>query len=299
MRRGLAIAVAVLALAGCGGDDPLPTADKAEAEKPAEIELPGGGRIIFDAPKRRVVAFYGSPDDEELGTLGIGTPAQAAARLRRTAEKYATARRPVLPAMELLATVATADAGPDGLYRRRATHATIARYLRAARSIDALLILDIQPGRARFLPEAQRLERWLREPDVALALDPEWHVTADQIPGEVIGSVDATDVVATGAWLDELTARERLPQKLLLVHQFTEGMIQRRELLRPYANVAIVLNVDGFGDQPNKIAKYHQLAGLSDFAFNGFKLFYGEDIGLMTPRQVLRLKPPPDLVVYE
>ena len=31
----------------------------------------------------------------------------------------------------------------------------------------------------------------------------------------------------------------------------------------------------------------------------GFKLFYREDTNLMTPRQVLRLQPPPDVVVYE
>ena len=32
---------------------------------------------------------------------------------------------------------------------------------------------------------------------------------------------------------------------------------------------------------------------------NGFKLFYEEDTNLMSPRQVLALRPPPDIVVYE
>ena len=37
---------------------------------------------------------------------------------------------------------------------------------------NALLILDIQPGRSAFLPEARQLERWLREPDVGARARP-------------------------------------------------------------------------------------------------------------------------------
>jgi hypothetical protein len=162
-----------------------------------------------------------------------------------------------------------------------------------------VLILDIQPGRAAFLPEVQRLERWLAEPDVSLALDPEWKVSPDELPGDVIGSVDAAEVAAVGDWLDALTAREQLPQKLLVVHQFTEGMIERRELLHPYRNVAVVLNVDGFGEPAVKIAKYKRFASLAGFAFNGYKLFYEEDTDLMSPGEVLAMRPAPDLVVYE
>jgi hypothetical protein len=57
--------------------------------------------------------------------------------------------------------------------------------------------------------------------------------------------------------------------------------------------------VDGFGDQPNKISKYREFTRDLRRRFNGFKLFYHEDLNLMSPRQVLRLRPQPDLVVYE
>lgn len=291
--------VAALLLAGCGSSAPAPAPTPKPAPTATPAELPGGGRVIFHAPKRRVVAFYGSPDDEELGALGIGTPAQAARRLKRVAKRYEVPGRPVLPAMELLASVATAAPGDDGLYRRRATDATIRRYLRAARAAGAILILDIQPGRADFMPEARSLRRWLREPDVSLALDPEWHVGPGELPGQVIGSVDASQVVAVGRWLDKLTAEKDLPQKLFVVHQFTEGMVARRELLRPFKHLAVVLNVDGFGSTVVKKAKYRAFAKLVPFAFNGFKLFYREDENLMRPRQVLRLRPAPDVVVYE
>ena len=264
-----------------------------DGDEPAT--LPGGGRRVF--PDRRVVAYYGAPQDAELGTLGVGSPAEAAARLERQARGYATRRRPVLPAFELLATVAANAPGSDDLYRTRQDAATIRRYLRAARRANALLVLDIQPGRADFLTEAQALERWLREPDVGLALDPEWRMEAGEVPGQTIGSVDAEEVNAVSSWLAGLVRRQDLPQKLFVVHRFTPDMIQRPERLSRPRGLAMVLNVDGFGTQEQKVAKYRDLVPRNFRA--GFKLFYREDSGLMSPREVLALRPRPDLVVYE
>jgi hypothetical protein len=59
------------------------------------------------------------------------------------------------------------------------------------------------------------------------------------------------------------------------------------------------MNVDGFGDRPNKVAKYNQFTHDGTRFHRGYKLFYEEDTGLMRPRSVLALQPPPDLVVYE
>ena len=173
----------------------------------------------------------------------------------------------------------------DGLFRRQETDEVIARYLRAARRIKAVLLLDVQAGRADFMDEVLRLEHWLREPDVGLALDPEWHVAAPQVPGEVIGSVDATKVLEVAQWLDGLTARGRLPQKLFVVHQFTEDMIRGKELLRPFKHLATVLNADGFGSAAVKAAKYRLFSAGRPWTYDGFKLFYREDGALlMSPR---------------
>jgi hypothetical protein len=59
------------------------------------------------------------------------------------------------------------------------------------------------------------------------------------------------------------------------------------------------VNVDGFGDRPNKISKYRSFTRGRHDRHHGFKLFYEEDLNLMRPRQVLRLRPLPELVVYE
>ncbi|HZI91379.1 MAG TPA: hypothetical protein VFD31_07110 [Thermoleophilaceae bacterium] len=286
---GVALVVGVAVGAGEGdGEDSRPDADR-----PAE--LPGGGRRLF--PDRRVVAFYGAPQDEGLGTLGIGTPAAAAKRLAKQARPYATRERPVLPAFELLAVVAAAAPGDDGVYRMRQGDDVIRRYLRAARRSNSMLLLDIQPGRADFLTEAKALERWLREPDVGLALDPEWRMDAGEVPGETIGEVDATEVNAVSIWLSGIVRDDDLPEKLLLVHRFTEGMIERPEILERPANVAVTLNVDGFGTKAQKLSKYRALVPRGYHA--GFKLFYREDTGLMSPREVNAVRPQPDVVVYE
>jgi hypothetical protein len=201
--------------------------------------------------------------------------------------------------MELLAVTAAASPGEGDRYNTRQEPKIINRYLRAARRAKALLVLDIQPGRSDFFTEATRLERWLKEPDVGLALDPEWRMGPGQVPGQVIGHVDAREVNAVSAWLSKLSVQRRLPQKLFLIHQFTNDMVDDTQL-HPRAGLAMVLNADGFGTQALKKVKYKSFtASPRSFFGEGFKLFYREDTDLMTPRQVLRLKPPPDVVVYE
>jgi hypothetical protein len=308
-RRLTLVAVAAAALAGGiavgtrGGDED--GGAKADArddrgrrgDRPRGPQLPGGGRRLF--PDRRIVAYYGNPQDEQLGALGIGTPAQAARRLRRQAKGYGRASRPVLPAFELIATVANAHEGADGMYRSQVSHATIRRYLRGARRAHALLILDIQPGRAQFGPEIERLARWLREPDVGLALDPEWHVGPAQVPGKVIGSMDARAVNAAADYLSRIVRRHDLPEKLLLVHRFTDDMLAGDAVLRSFPGVQTVVNVDGFGTRSVKVAKYRSFVARTPDVRRGFKLFYEEDVGLMRPREVMGMRPRPDVVVYE
>lgn len=294
---GLAF-VAVTLLGGGGGDAAGGGTAAARATKALPPPtLPTGTRRLF--PDYRVVAFYGSPLSDELGALGIGDPRQASRRLVRQAEPYTRKTRPVLPALELIATLATAAPGPNGKHRQRLPDSVIRRYLKAARAAKALLVLDVQPGREDFFTEVTRLKKWLREPDVGLALDPEWRVGPNETPGQVIGSVSSREVNAVTAWLQRLTARGRLPEKLLVIHQFTPDMIRGRERLRSRPGLATVLNADGFGTPPQKLAKYRQFTALPPRYHDGFKLFYREDTDLMSPRAVMRLKPRPDFVVYE
>jgi hypothetical protein len=291
----LAVALLVGVLLAAAGDDKGAEAESAQAQKPAK--LPRGGRSIF--PERRVVAFYGAPQARDLGALGIGTPARAARRLERQARPYAQPRRSVLPAFELITTIVHSDPGEDGDHSARQPDRVIRRYLRAARRNDMLLILDIQPGYAPFMHEVRALRRYLEEPDVSLALDPEWSMRPPTLPGQEIGSTTAATVNEVGAYLSRIVRKGKLPEKLLVVHRFTGDMIEDEEALRTYPGVALTVNVDGFGDRPNKRSKYREFTRGRRDRHHGFKLFYSEDTNLMQPRHVLRLRPPPELVVYE
>ena len=300
IRRAVALAVlAVLVLAASFGVGALRNApEQRSSARPEPPTLPGGGRQIL--PYHRVVAFYGAPQDPQLGALGVGSPEDAARRLERQARPYRRGSRKVLPAFELIATIANASAGADGLYRTRQPRSVVRRYLRAARRAGAILILDIQPGRAEFMDEIRAFESFLREPDVSLALDPEWSLRPPAVPGQEIGSTDASLVNEAAAYLSTLVREGNLPQKLLVVHQFTEGMIENREsLLESAPGVALVLNVDGFGGQEIKRAKYRDFSRGQPNIPHGFKLFYEEDTDLMSPRQVLSMRPQPEFVVYE
>jgi len=130
------------------------------------------------------------------------------------------------------------------------------------------------------------------------------------VPGKQIGSTDAATVNQVSYYLARIRHLRNLPQKVLIVHQFTEGMVANREQIRDRPGVAIVHNLDGFGTPDVKTNVYNQLSyrpGAGDALrrppgggrYNGFKLFYKEDTNLMAPAQALGLRPAPDVVVYE
>jgi hypothetical protein len=289
--RGLAAAGALVALAAV----PVAAGDRAPGPK----ELPRGGKSVL--PQNRVIGFYGAPQADSLGELGIGSPASAAKRLRRQIKPYKSrSRQPILPVFELLGTIALASPGPDGKYRARQPNSIIRRYSKAAKRNRFLLMLDIQPGRSRFSKEVKHLERWLRKPFVSVALDPEWNMGRNGVPGQGIGSVSAKMINRVTRYLTRLVREHDLPQKLVVVHQFTDSMIRHKEDLKTRPGVDLVLNADGFGTPDAKRSKYEQLSpSRRSGLFAGFKLFYEEDTNLMSPKQVMRLNPRPDFVVYE
>ncbi|MDQ2676778.1 MAG: hypothetical protein M3Y34_08215, partial [Actinomycetota bacterium] len=147
---------------------------------------------------------------------------------------------------------------------------------------------------------ARHLEPWLKRSFVSIALDPEWNMGPGGVPGERIGSVDASMVNKVTAYLSKLVRRHDLPQKLVVIHQFTDDMVRRKGDLRVHRNIDLVLNADGFGTPSAKRSKYEELAPSKNSGISpGFKLFYEEDTNLMSPRQVMGLRPQPRFVVYE
>jgi hypothetical protein len=240
----------------------------------------------------RIVAFYGEAGAPKLGVLGTAGPGKLWPRLAHQAAAYRGLGKPVVPAYELITFLAT-----SGSSERMPTH-TIKAYAAAVRRHHGLLILDIQPGHGRMLPDAKRLEPWLVQPDVELALDPEWELHGRQRAGKQIGHTTAAEVNAVSAWLDRLTAAHRLPTKLLLIHQFTPDMVRDKTHVVARHNLVLTFNMDGFGSRSLKREEYRSLAHDRRFPL-GMKLFYTSDTHMLTPHEVVRLHPAPDVVDYE
>lgn len=289
MRSLLAVLIAMLVLAACRGP-----AHRAARPSPTPSAFPS---VIL--PGHRVVAYYGAADVPAMGILGSASPQWVLPKLVHQAQAYAPYGEPVIPAFELIAVVAQRSPGANDAYSAPIDGATVQRYLQAIRKAHGLLILDVQPGRAAFLPYVKRYERFLREPDVSLAMDSEWSMGADEVPGDVIGSTNADSVNAVSAYLAGLVARYRLPQKLLIVHQFTSDMIEKRDAVHIRPNLAIVFHVDGFGSRAGKLSKYKLLSAGRHGAFIGIKLFYQQDVDMFSAAEVMRFKPRPDLITYQ
>jgi|GEM_PF-533651 len=259
-------------------------------------QLPRGGRSLL--PEHRLVAYYGNARVAAMGVLGEQPPDAAAERLAGVAAQYATPGHLVLPTFELIATVALRTPGLNGNYAAPSDPADIQRYLDAARRHGVYVVLDIQPGRSDFLTEVRRYERFLGEPDVGVALDPEWRMGPGGVPGQGVGSVDAAEVNQVVDYLAGIVARRNLPEKLLIVHQFQTRMITNRDQIRTPAGLAVLFHADGFGSKRQKLDTFHALASGPPY-WNGFKLFYDEDPVLFTPQEVLALRPEVDFVSYQ
>ncbi len=267
------------------------------AHRLAAIQLPRGGRHIL--PNFRIVAYYGAPGSDALGVLGRGTPDQAAAAIEKQAAKFAPFGRHIQPAMELIATVAQGGPGRDGLYSKPISPDEIASYLAAAHRHKMLLILDFQPGRGEFLPQVEQDEPFLLDPSVSVALDPEWKVGPGQVPAKVIGSSSAASINAVGHYLSGIVTSHHLPDKLLVVHEFTTTMLPDRGNIARPPGLEMVLHADGLATPAKKISVYRKLRFPCPPFHAGFKLFYKADTGLMTPAQVMELSPQPEIVTYQ
>ena len=323
IRAARGLAVAALALSAClqprsamvRGSAPATVASRptASAEAPAPAvsasalpaaaplkELPRGGRVLF--PAHRLVGYCGTPGAPALGELQGNLKVKAKA-LEAKAAAYAQ-DRDVLPVFELIAVVVQAWPGADGKFRHRVDASVVDQYLAAARQSSALLLLNIQPGQSDFLTEVKVFERYLREPDVGVALDPEWAMKPKQKPGVYYGQTTGETVNEVAAYMASLVLADDLPEKALVFHQVNREVLKDEDALTPVPGVAFIKSVDGLGPVGAKIATYGNLMETRTASEHpGFKLFFDEDSRngnrLMTPKEVLALMPQPEYVMYE
>jgi hypothetical protein len=265
------------------------------------VQLPAGGQTLF--PRSFMVALYGHPGTASLGVLGEQPVDAAVQRARKHAAPYEDlVDATVVPAFEIIATVASSAAGPDGNYSTEAELDLLRPWVEAAGEAGLYVVLDLQPGRTDFVTQAELYRSLLELPHVGLALDPEWRLGANEVHLTQIGSVDVQEVNRVVTWLADLTQENRLPQKLLVLHQFRLDMLPGRDRVDLGRDeLAVMVHADGQGPQGSKQATWRNLrAGAQDDLWWGWKNFYDEDSPMLTPEQtVAQVDPLPQLISYQ
>lgn len=263
-------------------------------------ELPGGGQLMF--PGRRFVAAYGSPITPVLGILGEQGPEESVARVQKLVEQYqAFSPETVVPAFEIIGTVASSEPGDDGNFTNEWPVEDFEPLVDAITDAGGYAVIDLQPGMADMVDQAEIFEDLLKRPGVGLALDPEWKLEPGQQPGAQIGAVDAEEINRVIDWLADLTRDTGGPQKLLILHQFSTAMITNRDKIdtsRP--ELAIALHADGHGTPDLKLETWGVLReGLSPDIWMAWKNFYDEDTPTFTPEETMAVEPRPWFVSYQ
>lgn len=270
---------------------------------PVDAVYPDAGAIL---PFKRIVAYYGNFYSKQMGVLGEYPADQMLAMLASTTAMWTAAdpSTPAVPAIHYIATVAQATAGKEGKYILRMPDDQINHALGLARQARGIVFLDVQVAQSTLQYELPQLEKYLKMPQVHLAIDPEFSMKHGERPGTVIGTFDAADVNYAAQYLAGIVRDNHLPPKVLIVHRFTQAMVTNYKNIEPLPEVQIVIDMDGFGSKEKKRGTYNRVIAPEPVQFTGIKLFYKNDVrppanGLLTPAEVFKLTPVPVYVQYQ
>ena len=270
---------------------------------PVKSHYPSAGAIF---PFKRVVAYYGNFYSKKMGILGEYTADTMLAKLQADIAKWQAAdtSTEVIPALHYIAVTAQGEPGKGAKYRLRMPFKQIDSVIRLAARINALVFLDVQVGASTVQEEIPMLAGYLKMPQVHLGIDPEFSMKTGKKPGSVIGTMDAADINYTIKYLADLTRENNLPPKILVVHRFTHAMVTNYKNIKLDSSVQVVMDMDGWGAQSRKLTTYKEFISKEPVEFTGFKLFYKNDYRepksrMMTPAEVLRLKPQPVYIQYQ
>ncbi|MEE8386869.1 MAG: hypothetical protein V3S01_13225 [Dehalococcoidia bacterium] len=314
---GVSIAAVLITLSAFGSDSPpaSPTAwqppdtaplRESGADPPALASTPTPTPQPTDcrpAPgpdpltETQVLSYYGNPYVADMGILGELAPETLVEELKAHAQLYDSLNGPrgVQAALHMVYATAQSDPGREGLYLLYVDEETLREYIQLACENGLLIFLDLQIGRSDVQSELTKILPYLEQPHVHAALDPEFAMPQGEVPGESIGSLDAADVNAAQALLQDFLGEGDLPDKILIIHQFTQNMLTNPELIDNLPRVKLVIDMDGFGLSDIKRVKYGWYAAPAEYS--GIKLFYRYDTDLMSEQEVLGLNP--DVIIYQ
>ena len=266
---------------------------------------PLAGAIL---PHSRIVAFYGNLYSKRMGALGEYAPKEMWAKLNKEVKAWETAdpTTPVIPALHYIAVVAHGDAGKDGKYRFRMPEKQIDSVFTISRMgpENTLIFLDIQVALSKIQDELPLLEKYLKLPNVHLGIDPEFSMKTGAKPGTKIGTFDAVEINYCSQYLAKLVKDNNLPPKVFVIHRFTQGMVTNYKNIKLHPEVQIVIDMDGWGEPELKKGTHRNYIHKEPVQFTGFKLFFKNDLKkspnrMLTPEELLKLKPQPIYIQYQ
>jgi len=246
-----------------------------------------------------IVGYYGRPGAPRLGVLGQHSIEELTPLVQARADEYGRLNSDwtVVPAFHLIYGLAAADPGRRKDYILPLSHDKLMQYINAAQSSGFLVFIDTQLGAMTPIEAVKPVLKYLKYDNVHLAIDPEFEVNGlDVRPGKVIGHVTADEVnQVQDAMSDFMTENGIEGKKILMVHSFTDGMVQNKPAIKANERIRLILNLDGHGSPELKVKIYNGLYTEHSASRNiagGFKLFFQEDKpAMMTPGQVMALDP--------
>ncbi len=256
-------------------------------------------------PHNFIVAYYGTVEHAKMGIVGQYPQDEVVRRLNRQADEWKKELpdRTIIPAIQQIAVVAQNQPSNDNQYRRRVPFKIIDQAYRMARQANGILILDIQPGRSNVKEEVPFFKSYLLHPDVNLAIDPEFYMHGQKIPGQAFGHIKSSEINWCIQYLKDLVISKNLPPKVLIIHRFFKNMLIHDEKINLVPEVQLIIEMDGFGSPALKRNSYQNSVYKDPISFSGFKLFYKNDISygkhMMTPKEVMSLFPAPVYVQYQ
>jgi len=269
---------------------------------PVKSPYPLPGAIL---PYNRIIAFYGNLYSKRMGILGELPKDEMLKKLQAEVANWQAADTTIkaIPALHYIAVTAQIEPGNTKLHRMRMPFKQIDTIIKWAKSIDALVFLDIQVGHSSVKDEVASLETYLKLPNVHLGIDPEFSMKNGEIPGTKIGTFSSDDINDAIAILANLVKKNNLPPKVLVVHRFTQGMLTNYKNIKIVPEVQVVMDMDGFGSKVLKKSSYQRYIYREPVQFTGVKLFYKNDNRndwqMYTPGELLKFTPKPIYIQYQ
>ena len=318
-----AIIVAPILNIGSGAQKPALIGHAVESSPtPTPTFDPTLGAVL---PTHRVIAFYAVPFAEPTGPAYQPTNDMFAALKQQGAEyEQLDPAHPVQLGIDLVVSVPDGFPGPQGTYSHHVDAGTIQTYIDFCNKNNLLLFLDLNFGQAPIMKEVNFFLPYLgKYAFVHLAIDPEWMFPRhDGIPGVNLSNVRAADLNPIIEAVAAIPMQYHVPRKILIIHQYrpdgdglknpydagSAEIADKGDLLFD-SRVDVVIHVDSVGgysgDIQDKKFQYNEwvqkdMKKYHNFLYGGFKLFYQHEakVRLMTPKEVLSLKPAPMVVTY-